>query len=102
MDEPSTPSFIELELQERNKQAREYYHSNRSKILQTKKIKEVKAKSEICEKEGIPDYLAQYITFRRDGKIQLNFDDKEDLCKVLQHLKFKATYTSDIYVPTKK
>lgn len=53
---------------------------------------------ERCEKQDIPDYLAEYIQFRSNGNIHLIFKNEEELKKVLHWIKFKSKIGGSIGV----
>jgi hypothetical protein len=81
----------------KKKAAREYYHANKEKLQASKKASQVKKKGKQCEEQKLPDFLADHITFRSDGKIDLYFKDRNELCAFLVYAKFKSDYAKDLY-----
>jgi len=103
LPKPSDPlPASEIERLEKNKLCAEYYHANKEKIQIARKKRKAEVNAAKCEKEGLPDYLGQFISFRSDGSYQLTFKTKDELAKALHWLKFKSKYNEDIYVPKRK
>jgi hypothetical protein len=98
-DDDTVPEYVEVpdpEKERKNEAARAYYATNKDKIKATRKKATVGEKKKQCEKHGVPDYLAEFISFREDGRISLMFKDEGELFRVLHWLKFKSTYTEDV------
>ncbi len=89
-------SILEDERLKKNAAAKVYYHANKSKVVTARKTRKTKQKTEICLEKGIPEFLAEHITFKSNDQILLTFKDTQDLFAVLYRAKFKSQYTKDI------
>ena len=77
----------------KNKAALEYYHANKGKIRERERKKRVAVREKQCKQKGLPAKLADFITFRTDGKIVLTFATESELRKFL--VQVKTTYEFD-------
>jgi hypothetical protein len=82
--------------------AAEYYQANKEKVQTSRKKRKAEVNATRCAKEGIPDYLGQFIRFGVDGGYVLTFKNKDELTKTLHWLKFKSKYGEDIYLQNRK
>lgn len=74
----------------------QYYASNKGKIQEGRKKSKTEKKKKVCEDRKIPSYLAEFISFREDGKIVLSFKDETEFRKTLHWLKYKSPFGEDI------
>jgi len=99
-DDPLPAS--EIERLQKNKLGVEYYQANKEKIQASRKKRKAEVNAARCVKEGIPDYLGQFIRFGVDGSYTLTFKNNVELTKTLHWLKFKSQYKEDIFTQNRK
>lgn len=92
----------DIEREKKNEANREYYASNKAKILGDRKKSKTEKNKKKCEERGLPYYLADYIAFREGGKIVLTFADITELTKTLHWIKFKSQFGEEILKIEKK
>ena len=91
--DPNREPYEDPKRVEKNEASRTYYTANKDKIKATRTKNRVEKKRKECLEHGVPEYLADFISFYSDGRVVLTFKSENDLFRVLHWLKFKSTYT---------
>jgi len=93
---PVERTEFDVKREEANAANNAYYAANKGKILSNRKKTKTEKKKKLCKDRKVPDYLAEFISFREDGKVVLTFQDISEFGKTIHWLKFKSQYGEEI------